>query len=429
MGRGVDVLYGVGLAAASPWIALGLLRTGKWRTDWKGRLGHAASAGLPLESADADRPRILIHAVSVGEVNLIAPLLDRLADEVPAPQLIVATTTNTGFARASARYAELASVVRYPLDFSGAVGRFLDAVRPDLAVSVELEVWPNFTQACQARGIPMAVVNGRLSPRSFRGYRRFNKVLRPMFGRLSAVGAQDEAYAERFRAMGAPVDWVTVLGNLKWDAVRLDDPDLPGKAQALAQELGLDRDRPTVVAGSTGPGEEAQLLSGLPDGLQLVLAPRKPERFEEVAQAAAPWGPARLSRCRADARPSTPTRVFVVDTIGDLASAYALADVALVGRSWNGMYGSNPVEPLAAGAAPVIGPDHADFATDVQTLQSAGGIEVAPDPWPAADALLADRDRREAMVDAGRREIQQRQGAANRYADLLMSLLPSNELA
>ncbi|MEM7681356.1 MAG: glycosyltransferase N-terminal domain-containing protein [Planctomycetota bacterium] len=422
MGKGVDAIYGAGLLAASPVIALSLLRTGKWRTDWKARLGRVSSAGLALPEPDRKHPTILIHAVSVGETNLVAPLIDRLLADPAAPRVVVATTTQTGFDRGVSRYADRCAVVRYPLDFSASVARFLDAIRPSVAASVELEVWPNFTQACARRGVPVAVVNGRLSERSFRGYRRFVRWVGPMFRRLAAVGAQTPDYAERFVAMGVPAVRVSVLGNMKWDAVRLDDPDLPGRAETLARELGVDRTKPVVVAGSTGPGEEAELLKALPDGVQLILAPRKPERFEEVAQAAAHFDAVRLSRVRAGESSPESTRVFLIDTIGDLTAAYALADVALVGRSWNGMYGSNPVEPVAAGAAAIIGPDHADFSADVDALVQAGGLKIAPQPMPAALALLADPDARMRMVSAGRTAIRAQQGAADRYAAMLLGL-------
>ncbi len=250
-------------------------RTGKLRTDWAARMGDVRPPLRPR----GERPRVLVHAVSVGEVNAVRALVAALSGTC---EVVVSATTDTGLARAVQVFEPDTRVVRFPFDISTAVRSFLDAVRPDAALLCELEVWPNFSEVCVERGIPLAVVNGRLSARSFRGYFRGRALLGPMFRRLSAVGAQDEAYAQRFAQMGVPPDRITVTGTMKWDTAEIAD-HVPG-ADELAREMGIDRGRPVIVAGSTAPDEHAMLHAATPEGVQLLCAPRKPEWFDRAAQ-------------------------------------------------------------------------------------------------------------------------------------------------
>ncbi len=427
MGKGRDIVYAAGLTLASPVWGWKLLRTGKWRTDWSARMGRGSMLeALPAKPAGVRR--VLIHAVSVGEAALIRGLVDELLARDATLELVIASTTNTGADRARAMYGRLDRVrcTRYPLDFSGAVARFLDRVRPDLVATVELEVWPNFTDACAARGVPLVVVNGRLSENSFRGYRRVRGLVAPTFAKLTKVAAQTEAYAERFRALGVPAERVEVLDTMKWDAAAIEPAEGVAGADAIAAELGLDRSKPVVVAGSTGDGEEQVLIEALSGwrealpGTQLVLVPRKPERFDAVARLDA--GMVRRSSERPGEGP-----VFLVDTMGELRKAYALADVAVVGRSFNGWGGSDPMEPVALGVPTVIGPDHKNFTDAVAALRDGGGIVVAEaGPEALRDAVLAlltDRSRAADLSDAGRAVIRARQGSTRRHADMILGML------
>ena len=421
----LDVLYGAGLVVASPVLAWRLGRTGKWRSDWKGRLGRVEALGHD------PRPTVLLHGVSVGEVAAAEPLVRRLGgpDGRGPCRVVMSVTTNTGFARATALYGEHHRVVRYPLDFSRAVARFLDRVRPDVVGLLELEVWPNFTRACADRGIPVVVLNGRLSEESFQGYRRLRRALAPSFGRLAGVAAQTEAYAERFEALGVPADRIEVADSMKWEV------PLPGgmedAAQRLGRALGVDPDRPTVVAVSTGPGEEARLLEGRPPGVQLVVVPRKPERFDEVA-GLADW--VRRSRTRRGEEESDPAggstgagsgpvaapELFLVDTMGEAEAATALGDVVVVGRSFNGMGGSNPIPAALMGRPVVMGPDHQNFTEMVETLVEGGAALVAEDPWPAVRDLLDHPERRRAMAEAGPRTVAAHAGATELNVSLVL---------
>ncbi|MCA9286632.1 MAG: hypothetical protein KDA22_15520 [Phycisphaerales bacterium] len=417
MPRLTDLAYALAALVTAPVWLWRMTRTGKIRTDWRGRFGH-------LEPwPRTDRPRVLLHAVSVGEVNACRLLVDRLAAAPERPEIAIAATTDTGFARASALFADRHRVVRFPFDFSWMVRRFLDAVAPDVVVHAELEVWPNFTSSCRRRGIPICVVNGRISERGMRRYRWVRPLVRPSFARLSIVAAQNETYAERFRALGLAAHDVVVTGTMKWDTADLADH--AGASEALAQALGIDRSRPLVVAGSTAPGEHVLLRDAVPPGVQLLCAPRKPEWFDQAA--------ADLPACvrRAQGGRASPTGRYLLDTIGELRSAYALADVVVVGRTFDDLGGSDMMEPVALGKATVVGPSLENFADTARALEEGGGLVRTSHSELAATlaALLADPERRNELGARGRAVIRAAQGATERNAELVLSLLPSRAVA
>lgn len=404
----LDLVYAVALVVASPVLLWRLFRTGKWRSDWRARRGF-------VEPPPPDpRPTVLLHGVSVGEVAAAAPLVERLGGPTGRgpTRVVVSATTNTGIARARAAYGDHYPVVRYPLDFSRCVERFLDRVQPDVVALMELEVWPNMTRACRRRGIPVVVVNGRLSRESFRGYRRLRPFLAPSFRRLHGVAAQTEAYAGRFRAMGVAAERVHVTDSLKWEAAL--PPGTRDEGAELARAMGVDPDRPLVVAVSTGPDEEARLLEGRPDGVQLMVVPRKPERFEAVA-ALAPW----IRRSRGERAPDGGADLFLVDTMGEAEAATAAANVVVVGRSFNGMGGSNPVPPALLGRPVVMGPDHANFAEMVEALETGGALVVADDPWPTVCRILDEADLAARMSAAGPATVRAHAGATDRNVEVV----------
>lgn len=418
MGKALDIAYALGAVLSSPVWGISMLRTGKWRTDWRGRFGHVPDS--VRDRSEAAGKTLLIHAVSVGEASLIRNLVEHLEKTRPDLRLVICSTTNTGIARATQLYGEKHEVVRYPFDFSRAVAGFLDTIRPDAVALAELEVWPNFMQACLKRGIPVAVINGRLSERSFKGYHRFRGLLTRMFSSLTAVAAQTQDYADRFTAMGVPEDKVHVLDTMKWDTAKIVD-SVPG-ADELAAEMGIDRGKPLIVAGSTGTDEEKMLIDACPAEAQLMLVPRKPERFEEVA--------ALSDEMVRRSKPETVTpgrRLFLLDTMGELGKAYTLADIAIVGRSFNGWGGSDPIEPVALGKPTMIGPDHHNFADAVTALESGGGLIVTDQPGQTAKDLLEDPARRSELAKHGREVILSRQGSTQRHADLLLGLLDTTQ--
>lgn len=434
MGLLTDMVLGTAAVIASPVWGIRMLQTGKHRTDWPGRFGKGES--LPAKAADS-RGRILIHAVSVGEINAITKLVEAL-EKSGNVEVIIAATTDTGLARAEQLYGSHHPILRYPFDFSWAVKRLLDRVQPDLVVTVELELWPNLMQECEHRGIPVAVVNGRLSERSFRGYSRIRALIRPMFQKVTWVGAQSRAIADRFIAMGTPAERVEVLGTMKWDATPVEEK--VAGADDLTQALGIDRSQPVVVAGSTGPGEESALIEQIerdcPAGTQLVLVPRKPERFDEVAMLRP--GMVRRSQCSvqdatadessvalsaSSASKPESSRFYLLDTMGELKKAYALADVCFVGRSLLGLYGSNPIEPAALGKPVLIGPHYSDFTDVVDTLQQSGGLIVTEAVGQVVNQLLEDDARRATMGQAARQAVLNQQGVSSTTARKLLAIL------
>lgn len=385
------------------------LATGAWRTDARTRDGRIGD--VPRRSPG---PRILVHGVSVGETHALEPLVDALAASRLEPDVVVSASTATGFSRARRIHERHREVVRFPLDFTWMVDRFLDGLRPELVVLAELELWPTFLAACARRHIPVCVVNARMSARSFRGYRMWRPVVRRMFSRLALVAAQTGAYRDRFAALGVPADRTLVTGSLKWDAA-LREPDAAG-ARRLAADIGIDASRPLIVAGSTGPGEEAALLQDLPRSCQLLLAPRNPDRWDEVARL----------------RPAMPRRsapfagdhdILLLDTIGELVTAYLLADFVFVGRSLGPMGGSNPLESVALGKPTVIGPHHENFAGVVADLAEAGGLVVSAEPMKVIGRWLKDPAAAEAVAKAGLRAVERNRGTAARTVEQVMSLL------
>jgi 3-deoxy-D-manno-octulosonic-acid transferase len=406
-----DLAYLTAAIVSLPLWLFRLVRTGKIRSDWPGRFGYGPS--LPA----TDSPRILIHAVSVGEVNAIRQLVERLASLPSQPEIVVSTTTNTGTARAHEVFGQSHAVVRYPFDLSWSVNRFLDRVKPDLIALVELEVWPNFVSAATARSIPVCVVNGRLTERSARRYKRVAWAISSAFGKLSLAAVQDDAYAARFRALGVPADRVVVAGTMKWDTARIAD-HVDG-AELLGRELGIDRSRMLVVAGSTAPGEPELFHASMPAGAQLLCAPRKPEWFD-LAAAALP-GCARRARGEC----GSATGRFLLDTIGELRKAYALADLVIVGRSFGNLHGSDMMEPAALGKAVVIGPAVADFQQAADALLAGDGIvQTNADQLPEVLAkLLGDSARRAALAQNARRVIRAHQGSTERHAALIERVL------
>ena len=407
-----DAAYLAAVTATSPVWAWRMKRTGKLNTDWRGRFGQGDA--LPR----ARGRRILVHAVSVGEVNAIRTLVDRLSSDRTAPEVVVCATTDTGFARAREVFAPKHHVVRYPFDASWMVRALLDRVRPDLVALCELEVWPNFVDECRARGIPVVVVNGRLSARSFRRYALARAIVAPTFRKLRAALVQQQEYAARFFALGVPAGRVFVTGTMKWDTANVAD-QVPGAAE-LAAELGIDRSRPLLVAGSTAPEEHALLRDAVPPGTQLLCAPRKPEWFDAAAGDLP--GCARRSR----REQGSGSGRFLLDTIGELRKAYALADVVVIGRSFGSLHGSDPMEPAALGKPITCGPRMGDFRESFEALRDSGALEVAPDSAALTrvlGALVADPAERARRGAAARATVIAHQGATERTSEALLAML------
>lgn len=370
---------------------------------------------------------IWVHAVSVGEVNAAAPLVDALLQRWPDRRVLVTTITPTGSARVTTLWGDGVEHVYLPYDLSGAVRRFLRRFRPSIALIVETELWPNLLFCCRDHGIPAYIVNARLSERSLRGY----QVLRALVGRslrtLRAVAAQTRADRERFVQLGAHRDAVIVTGNLKFDIAA--NPADAAFAKAFRARSG---GRPAWIAASTHVEEEAavialhrRLRAQWPD-LLLLWAPRHPERFRAVTQAAvdAGW---RVATRQLTQTPDGDDAVFVIDTLGELMQFYACADVAFVGGSLQDVGGHNLLEPAAAGTAIVTGPHLHNFVDISRQLDRAGALVIGKDADAVGDAietLLGSGLRRRAMSDAAAALLLQGRGALDRTLALLAPDLP-----
>jgi 3-deoxy-D-manno-octulosonic-acid transferase len=397
------------------------------------------------DAAACDGTTVMIHAVSLGEMNATRAMVRALAQARSDLCFLISTTTDTGFARGQELYGQdcRVIVIRFPLDFTSAVNRVLDRFRPQVVVLMELEVWPNFMLQCERRGIPVVLVNGRLTSGSFRNYRLGGPLVRRMFRRLTAICAQEQPYADRFIALGAPAHRVSVTGTMKFDTAQIAQ-SIPG-AEELAAAVGIRRGaEPVWVCGSTGPGEEAvllaihrELLKSHP-GLRLVLVPRKPERFDEVAGVIQSAGFELLRRSKSQtpnlqsqiSNPESGSPVILGDTMGELPKFYSLADVVFVGRTLldlgSRQHGSDMIEPAALAKPTVVGRHTANFAEVMNQFRAAGAmreIENADELRTTIDSLLAGPL---ASAEMGRRAqdvVRKAQGATAKHVQLILEQL------
>lgn len=369
---------------------------------------------------------IWVHAVSVGEVIAARPLVDALLAAHPDRPLLVTTITPTGSERVRALWGDRVHHVYLPYDLRSMVRRFLDRARPAIAVIVETEIWLNLYVECGRRGIPLVMVNARLSERSLRGYLPVQALARLAMKAVTQVAAQSNADATRLARIGADPARIQVTGNLKYD---LTLPE--GIAEQAAHWRQAWGQRPVWIAASTHPAEEdavleihARLLDRHPEAL-LLWAPRHPERFAPVAESAAALGMRTTTR-RANSLPSADTQVFVIDTLGELLRFFAAADVAFVGGSLCDVGGHNVLEPAALGIPSVVGPRTFNFAEVTRRLRDANALRQAPDATKVGDevlALLEDDAARALMGDAGRRQVSELSGALGRTLALIDGLL------
>lgn len=417
------------LLASAPWWLWRMMTTHKYREGIKERLGEVPAV-LARMRAQGEAPVIWLHAVSVGEVLAVSRLVSEMDWAFPGYRLLVSTTTYTGQLLAKDRFG--ASRVFYcPLDLPWAVYAYLQALRPRMLILAETEFWPNLLSGCFGRGIPVAVVNARISDRSWPRYQMLKALWRPILSRLSAVLAQTETDAERLLALGCPRERVSVAGNLKFDVRVAEETDVTNLFRVLASGRRL------LVAGSTLEGEERALLEAWPRVLEadpqmaMVLAPRHPERFGAVAALLGGSGLAWLRRSDWPAKPVhaleplRPGQIVLLDTIGELASIYSLASVAFVGGSLVPAGGHNPLEPAQFGVPIVMGPNYVNFRAVVEDLRTHKAIRIAAREEFAATLadLVMNRVEAEAMGDRAREVFDREAGATNRCLEALHWLL------
>jgi 3-deoxy-D-manno-octulosonic-acid transferase len=387
----LNLIYAMLLAAASPWIVWRCIAQGRYRKGWPqkllGQLPNRSS--IQPESNSELPPCIWFHAVSVGELQVIRPLIDRAQRERPDVQIVITTSTDSGYELARSQY-QTHIVSFAPLDFTWSIRAALDRVQPDLLVLAELELWPNWLRITSNRHIPIAIVNARLSARSLLGYRRISWLIAPILSRVAFIGAQSNTYRDRFLQLGCREDQLEVTGNIKFDGATPDrqHPDVLRRRELLSLPLAEDDSNSIVwLCGSTQAPEEticldamSRLLPKFPK-LRMILVPRHAERFEEVAGLVKASGLPWVRRSQLREQPTgTDWRVFLADSIGELRWWWGLADIGFVGGSFGSRGGQNMIEPCAYGVATSFGPNTRNFADVVQLLLDSEGAVRLSEP-------------------------------------------------
>lgn len=411
-------LYSLLTYAAVPLLPLRLWWRGRREPGYRERIGERFGryANLPRPAGEV----LWVHAVSLGETRAAAPLIERLARERPRATILLTHMTATGREAGRALYGDRVVQAWLPYDVPFAVHAFLAHFAPRACLLMETEVWPNLVAACARRGIPVLLVNARLSARSLAGYRKVASLTRPMFAALAGVAAQTDADAARLREAGARD--VAVTGNLKFDMA------VPASASALAASLRerFGAARPVFVAASTRDGEEALLLEALarrplPRNALTVIVPRHPQRFDAVADLLAARG-ARYVRRSGGTPVGDDVAVVLGDSLGELFAYYAAADAAFVGGSLLPLGGQNLIEPIAVGTPTLVGPHTFNFTEAANAAVTAGAaVRVADADALVTEvaALLDDASRRARMREAALAFVAVHRGAAEKLWDWL----------
>lgn len=423
----LNVAYAATLVLALPWLLYARLAKKKYRE------GYGAKFLGRLRRREGDRPCVWLHAVSVGEVNLLAGLIERLRRERPDCDVYVTVGTATGLEVAKKKYATC--FVDYaPLDFSWAVREAFDCIRPDALLLAELELWPNLILEADRRGKRLVLFNARLSEKSFRGYRRIRPLVASLLPRFDRILVQNDTYAERLLALGAPAERTIVTGSLKFDNAR---PEKHARQIAEFRRLfAATEGMPVFVAGSTQEPEEALALEAfrtLADShpqLRLILAPRHPERADAVA-AMLERQPYRWARRSAVKEPvAGGTRIMLIDGVGELAAWWGLATVAFVGGSMGTRGGQNMLEPASYGAAVCFGPKTRNFRDVVEILLTADAAQVVEDGAAMTcfvQRALEDANFRKALGQLAAETVRRHQGALDRTWEIVEAMLPVAE--
>lgn len=425
----INTIYLLAVLLVSPKFFYRMIFHKRYRKGWSQRFGK-------ITRKSPDKKCIWIHAVSVGEVNATRTLISALTAEFPDYEIVISSTTDTGFARACTVYDDELSVFYYPFDFSFIVNRAFTNIKPDLCILMELELWPNFTSVATRRKVPIVIVNGRISDRSFPRYKLIRPFTKWMFSRVTLILAQTKEYAERFKYLGCPSEKVKITNSLKYDTAQTTHT-VEG-ADVLAQQLNIDRDKDRIwVAGGTGPGEEQIILDVFTKlkadsrfgDLRLIIVPRKPERFDEVA---AMINQTQLDYIRysmiKNEQLSIQTRPTIIlgDTMGDLRKFYSLAEIVLVGRSMVPMGGSDMMESTALGKCTIFGKYTFNFKQTVdELLASKGAIEIQ-EPGQLPEIMircLADREYACMIARNGQNVIIQNQGATRKTIKAIEKIL------
>ncbi|MEO1527491.1 MAG: glycosyltransferase N-terminal domain-containing protein [Planctomycetota bacterium] len=425
-----NVLYAVALVLYSPVILYRRLRHGRYRRGWRQKLlGLNAAEALALTSG---KPCIWLHAVSVGEVNLLRGIVSELDDRKDSLAVVISTSTDTGYDLAVKQYGA-ERVFFCPLDFSWAVDRTLRHLNPEALVLAELELWPNLIHASKKCGSPVVVINGRLSDTSAARYRRFGALTRPVFRSLSRIECQDESSAVNFALCGAPADRIQVSGSLKFDNAPSSRDSI--EVQSRVAWTGLDPWQVVWMVGSTQEGEDAMALAvynrlrGRFKELRMILVPRHPERFNQVAAEIEASGLVAHRRSRdgsLDELSWEGDRVILVDTVGELRHWWGVCQLATVGGSFGDRGGQNMLEPAGYGCAISFGPNTKNFrhiAEELLRSDAAVRVQGESELERFVESCLVNIPRADSLGRNARAAVQQHRGATERVLLSLNTIL------
>jgi len=431
-----DILFTIFFVLSSPYYFVRMWRRGGWLPGFFQRFGRYDPN---LNQALTNRHVLWLHAVSVGEVNLCTQLIRALEPRLPNMKFVVSTTTTTGMAELRRYLPTHISKIYYPIDRRSYVVRALATIKPAAIMLVEAEIWPNLLWRAQALGIPVFLANARLSDRSFHRYKRFGFLFRPLFASFAGVGAQNEEDAARLREVGCRPEAIHVVGNLKFDAAKLDERrklDVPG----LLRQLGVGPEAPVLIGGSTHDGEET-ILTEISERLRarfpklfLVLVPRHFERCREVGRQLRARGVKFVYRN--EIVPNTEFRegevdCLLVNTTGELRFFYRAATVVFVGKSLTARGGQNPIEPGALGRAMIFGPNMQNFADIARHFLARNAAIQVQDPETLENAiaeLLADEKRRAELGRNALKVVRENLGAIERTLEMILGHLKKQQI-
>lgn len=420
-------LYSLLISLLSPLFVLRLLVKSVNEPGYRRQWWRRFALGMPSRVRSGDG-LVWVHAVSVGELLAVAPLVERMLQEWPDKAVLITNTTPTGSEQTQKLFGGRVEHTWFPFDTPLVTGAFLRHWSPQLVVMVETEIWPNIMASAREQGIPVALVNARLSARSARGYARLGEFTRQTLKGFSLIAAQSKSDDRRFRRIGADPDAMQVVGSIKFD---IDLAARRSQLEVIKSELGSDiKSRPLWAAASTHPGEEQlvidayQALRQRGIATRLLLAPRHPNRTGDIIKLLEKAG---LSYQRRSERVAVnvDTDVLIIDTLGELSAFLGLADAAFIGGSLVPRGGHNPIEAAAWGCAVITGPHVINFATIVRDMERGGAIRVVVDQEELTDRLAGvwEGDNQDSDAKRAQTFIETRRGATRRQLDLLKALL------
>lgn len=438
----LNLIYILLLIVASPWIVWRRVTQGRYQQGWREKLfGNLPrpSASTSNSSSNQNKRRIWFHAVSVGELQVIRPVIELAQREWPDLQVVVTTSTDSGYELAKKLYSKH-YVAFAPMDFTWAIRNALDRIEPDLLVMAELELWPNWLRITSEQGIPVAIINARLSARSLKGYLRIAPMIASVLSRVAWIGAQSSTYRDRFLQLNYPSDRIEVTGNIKFDGATPDreHPEVATRSALLSLTHPFEQGKQIVwLCGSTQSPEEslclqsmAELLPRFPQ-LRMILVPRHAERFDEVAKLVEASGLPWLRRSQLTNTPvGVHWRVFLADSVGELRWWWGLADIGFVGGSFGSRGGQNMIEPCAYGVATSFGPNTRNFTDVVQLLlESRGAVQFDEPsqivPWVAS--MIENPSERQTLQENAKALVQSQRGAVQRTWSKLKTLITSHD--